>query len=187
MALAPKPKPLAASTNPTGGMSPEERRVTVRLPTPIKSECALVIVEHDPGLHPRHPATCSMVLDQGKVLDRGSLEDIQRSEEGPAGLTPRGFRDVRASSRGRRSVLRLRRSHALRDCRRRRPRRVRSASWAGRAGKTTLLRTLAGGSPHRSRGQIRFEGLPHRGHAYGAGGLVGVGKTCPRRTRRFRD
>ncbi len=46
MALAPRPK-LLLLDEPTGGMSPEERRVTGELLAPIRSECALVIVEHD--------------------------------------------------------------------------------------------------------------------------------------------
>ena len=46
MALAPRPK-LLLLDEPTGGMSPEERRVTGELLMPIKSSCALVIVEHD--------------------------------------------------------------------------------------------------------------------------------------------
>jgi len=46
MALAPRPK-LLLLDEPTGGMSPEERRVTGELLAPIKAECALVIVEHD--------------------------------------------------------------------------------------------------------------------------------------------
>src|ERR1700760_4078049 len=46
MALAPRPK-LLLLDEPTGGMRPEERRVTGELLLPIKAECALVIVEHD--------------------------------------------------------------------------------------------------------------------------------------------
>jgi homospermidine synthase len=46
MALAPRPK-LLLLDEPTGGMSPEERRVTGELLQPIRAHCALVIVEHD--------------------------------------------------------------------------------------------------------------------------------------------
>ena len=77
MALALKPK-LLLLDEPTGGMSPEERRVTGELLEPIKSHCALIIVEHD--LHfIRDICDRLTVLDQGKVLDQGDVETIQRS------------------------------------------------------------------------------------------------------------
>jgi branched-chain amino acid transport system ATP-binding protein len=77
MALALKPK-LLLLDEPTGGMSPEERRLTGELLEPIKSHCALIIVEHD--LHfIRDICDRLTVLDQGKVLDQGDIETIQRS------------------------------------------------------------------------------------------------------------
>lgn len=77
MALALRPK-LLLLDEPTGGMSPEERRVTGELLEPIKAHCALIIVEHD--LHfIRDICDRLTVLDQGKVLDQGDVETIQRS------------------------------------------------------------------------------------------------------------
>ena len=77
MALAPKPK-LLLLDEPTGGMSPEERRVTGELLRPIKAHCTLVIVEHDLDFI-REICDQLTVLDQGRVLDSGTVEDIQRS------------------------------------------------------------------------------------------------------------
>ena len=77
MALALRPK-LLLLDEPTGGMSPEERRVTGELLTPIKAHCTLIIVEHD--LHfIRDICDHLTVLDQGRVLDHGDVETIQRS------------------------------------------------------------------------------------------------------------
>jgi len=77
MALALAPK-LLLLDEPTGGMSPEERRATGRLLEPIKAHCTLIIVEHD--LHfIRDICDHLTVLDQGKVLDQGDVEAIQRS------------------------------------------------------------------------------------------------------------
>jgi branched-chain amino acid transport system ATP-binding protein len=77
MALALGPK-LLLLDEPTGGMSPEERRATGRLLEPIKAHCTLIIVEHD--LHfIRDICDHLTVLDQGKVLDQGDVETIQRS------------------------------------------------------------------------------------------------------------
>ena len=79
MALALKPK-LLLLDEPTGGMSPEERRVTGELLLPIKSWCSLLIVEHDldfiRGLCDR-----LTVLDHGQVLDDGTVEEIQHSDK----------------------------------------------------------------------------------------------------------
>lgn len=77
MALAPRPK-LLLLDEPTGGMSPEERRVTGELLAPIKSECALVIVEHDLDFI-RDICDVLTVLDQGRVLDTGTVDEIQHS------------------------------------------------------------------------------------------------------------
>lgn len=77
MALAPRPK-LLLLDEPTGGMSPEERRMTGELLMPIKSECALVIVEHDLDFI-KNICDRLTVLDQGKVLDSGTVDEIERS------------------------------------------------------------------------------------------------------------
>ncbi len=77
MALAPEPK-LLLLDEPTGGMSLEERRVTGELLQPIKARCSLVIVEHDLDFI-RDICDRLTVLDQGAVLDTGSIEQIQAS------------------------------------------------------------------------------------------------------------
>lgn len=79
MALAPRPK-LLLLDEPTGGMSPEERRVTGELLAPIKRECALVIVEHDLDFI-RDICDVLTVLDQGRVLDTGTVDEIQHSSK----------------------------------------------------------------------------------------------------------
>lgn len=77
MALAVDPG-LLLLDEPTGGMSPEERRATGELLRPIRDRCALVIVEHDldfiKGLCDR-----LTVLDAGRVLDEGTADEIERS------------------------------------------------------------------------------------------------------------
>ena len=77
MALAPEPK-LLLLDEPTGGMSLEERRVTGELLQPIKKRCSLVIVEHDLDFI-RDICDRLTVLDQGQVLDTGSIQHIQAS------------------------------------------------------------------------------------------------------------
>ena len=77
MALAPKPR-LLLLDEPTGGMSPEERRVTGELLLPIKPDCALVIVEHDLDFI-KNICDRLTVLDQGRVLDEGTVAEIERS------------------------------------------------------------------------------------------------------------
>jgi len=76
MALAPRPK-LLLLDEPTGGMSPEERRITGELLAPIKSECALIIVEHDLDFI-KNICDRLTVLDQGKVLGDGTVAEIER-------------------------------------------------------------------------------------------------------------
>ena len=76
MALAPRPK-LLLLDEPTGGMSPEERRVTGELLVPIKAECALVIVEHDLDFI-KNICDRLTVLDQGHVLGDGTVNEIER-------------------------------------------------------------------------------------------------------------
>ena len=77
MALMPRPK-LLLLDEPTAGMSPEERRATGRLLEPIRSRCALVIVEHDLDFI-RDICDRLTVLDGGRVLEDGTVEEIERS------------------------------------------------------------------------------------------------------------
>ena len=79
MALAPGPK-LLLLDEPTGGMSPEERRMTGELLLPIKAECALVIVEHDIDFI-KNICDHLTVLDQGRVLCDGTVREIEESPE----------------------------------------------------------------------------------------------------------
>lgn len=77
MALAPDPQ-LLLLDEPTAGLSREERRITGELLAPIRSRCALVIVEHDLDFI-RDFCDMLTVLDQGTVLDSGTVEQIQNS------------------------------------------------------------------------------------------------------------
>lgn len=77
MALTQKPK-LLLLDEPTGGMSPEERRATGELLEPIKDHCALVIVEHDLDFI-KDICDRLTVLDNGVVLDDGTVGDIEKS------------------------------------------------------------------------------------------------------------
>ena len=77
MALATEPT-LLLLDEPTAGMSLEERRITGELLVPIKSRCSILIVEHDLDFI-REVSDVLTVLDQGAVLDSGSVEAIQRS------------------------------------------------------------------------------------------------------------
>jgi ABC-type uncharacterized transport system ATPase subunit len=79
MALTQRPK-LLLLDEPTGGMSPEERRATGELLAPIKAHCAMVIVEHDLDFI-RDICDHLTVLESGRVLDDGTVEEIQRSEK----------------------------------------------------------------------------------------------------------
>ncbi len=79
MALAGKPR-LLLLDEPTGGMSLEERRVTGELLQPIKAHCSLVIVEHDLDFI-RDICDRLTVLDQGRVLESGTVAEIQASKE----------------------------------------------------------------------------------------------------------
>jgi branched-chain amino acid transport system ATP-binding protein len=78
MALAGKPR-LLLLDEPTGGMSLEERRVTGELLQPIKAHCSLVIVEHDLDFI-RDICDRLTVLDQGRVLEFGTVPEIQASK-----------------------------------------------------------------------------------------------------------
>lgn len=77
MALAREPT-LLLLDEPTAGMSLEERRVTGELLAPLKRRCSVVIVEHDLDFI-REICDVLTVLDQGRVLDSGSVEHIQKS------------------------------------------------------------------------------------------------------------
>lgn len=77
MALTQKPK-LLLLDEPTGGMSPEERRATGELLAPIKAHCAMVIVEHDLDFI-KDICDRLTVLDNGKVLDDGTVAEIETS------------------------------------------------------------------------------------------------------------
>jgi ABC-type uncharacterized transport system ATPase subunit len=78
MAVIRKPK-LLLLDEPTGGMSPEERRATGELLLPIKKECTLIIVEHDLEWI-KDICDNLTVLDQGKVLDDGTVKHIEASQ-----------------------------------------------------------------------------------------------------------
>jgi branched-chain amino acid transport system ATP-binding protein len=79
MALAPEPK-LLLLDEPTAGMSVEERRVTGELLAPIRDRCSLVIVEHDLDFI-RDICDVLTVLDQGRVIESGPVEQIRSSRK----------------------------------------------------------------------------------------------------------
>jgi len=79
MALACEPR-LLLLDEPTAGMSLEERRVTGDLLMPLKPRCSLVIVEHDLDFI-RSICDRLTVLDQGSVLDCGTVSQIQNSSK----------------------------------------------------------------------------------------------------------
>jgi branched-chain amino acid transport system ATP-binding protein len=77
MALASEPR-LLLLDEPTAGMSLEERRLTGSLLRPLRDRCSIVIVEHDLDFI-RDICDELTVLDQGKVLETGTVVDIQAS------------------------------------------------------------------------------------------------------------
>jgi branched-chain amino acid transport system ATP-binding protein len=77
MALTQRPR-LLLLDEPTGGMSPEERRATGALLAPIRAHCAMVIVEHDLDFI-KDICDRLTVLDNGRVLDDGTPAEIERS------------------------------------------------------------------------------------------------------------
>ena len=79
MALACEPR-LLLLDEPTAGMSLEERRATGDLLVPLKHRCSLVIVEHDLDFI-RSICDRLTVLDQGSVLDCGTVSHIQNSSK----------------------------------------------------------------------------------------------------------
>jgi len=79
MALACQPR-LLLLDEPTAGMSLEERRITGELLMPLKRHCSLVIVEHDLDfIH--NICDVLTVLDQGNVVDNGTVKHIQNSRK----------------------------------------------------------------------------------------------------------
>jgi len=79
MALASRPR-LLLLDEPTGGMSVEERRATGALLVPLRRACSIVIVEHDLDFI-REICDVLTVLDQGCVLETGTVEQIQKSRK----------------------------------------------------------------------------------------------------------
>lgn len=79
MALMGRPK-LLLLDEPTAGMSPEERRATGELLLPMKALCAVVIVEHDLDFI-KDICDHLTVLDQGRVLDDGTVAAIEASRK----------------------------------------------------------------------------------------------------------
>jgi urea transport system ATP-binding protein len=79
MALASEPT-LVLLDEPTAGMSLEERRVTGALLAPIKQRCSILIVEHDLDFI-RQVSDTLTVLDQGSVLDAGTIDEIRQSRK----------------------------------------------------------------------------------------------------------
>jgi ABC-type uncharacterized transport system ATPase subunit len=77
MALIQRPK-LVLLDEPTGGMSPEERRATGELLAPIRDYCSMLIVEHDIDFI-KNICDRLTVLDNGQVLDDGTVAQIERS------------------------------------------------------------------------------------------------------------
>ena len=78
MAVIKEPK-LLLLDEPTGGMSPEERRATGELLLPIRKSCTLIIVEHDLDFI-KDICDNLTVLDQGRIVDSGTVEQIKSSK-----------------------------------------------------------------------------------------------------------
>ena len=79
MALVRRPK-LLLLDEPTAGMSPEERWATAEILEPVRDHCAMVIVEHDLDFI-RDICDRLTVLNQGIVVDSGTVSEIQNSEK----------------------------------------------------------------------------------------------------------
>jgi branched-chain amino acid transport system ATP-binding protein/urea transport system ATP-binding protein len=79
MALASRPR-LLLLDEPTAGMSVEERRATGQLLVGLKRSCSMVVVEHDLDFI-REICDVLTVLDQGRVLETGTVEQIQKSRK----------------------------------------------------------------------------------------------------------
>ncbi|MBZ9772468.1 ABC transporter ATP-binding protein [Mesorhizobium sp. CO1-1-8] len=78
MAVSQNPK-LLLLDEPTGGMSLEERRATGEFLVPLKSATSVVIVEHDLDFIKTICDTVT-VLDQGKVIFDGRVDELDASE-----------------------------------------------------------------------------------------------------------
>jgi urea transport system ATP-binding protein len=78
VALARAPK-LLLLDEPTAGMSPQERRATGELLTPIKQTCSLLIVEHDLDFIKDICDTLT-VLDDGRVITSGPTRQVKDDE-----------------------------------------------------------------------------------------------------------
>src|ERR1700694_354216 len=185
MALAPEPR-LLLLDEPTGGMSLEERRVTGELLQPIKKRCSLVIVEHDLDFI-RDICDRLTLLDQGSVLDCGSVQHIQSSANVQEGYLRRACRRIPRYPRSRRrlcpqpgSVRRQsecavarRRRHPWRQRRRQdhldegHRRRI-AAAWRVREPRCPQCRTAADRAAHSSRTGIRPAGTLGVRPAFGA-------------------
>ena len=79
MAVVRQPK-LLLLDEPTAGMSPEERWATAEILEPVRGHCAMVIVEHDLDFI-RDICDRLTVLNQGVVVDSGTVAEIQNSEK----------------------------------------------------------------------------------------------------------
>ena len=77
MVVVKKPE-LLLLDEPTAG--PQERQVTGELLVPLKSYCSIIIVEHDLDFI-KDICDYITVLDQGKVLETGSIEKIRTSKK----------------------------------------------------------------------------------------------------------
>ena len=79
MAVVGRPR-LLLLDEPTGGMSAEERRATGEWLRALRQSCAIVIVEHDLDFI-REICDVLTVLDQGRVLEHGTVDHVQRSRK----------------------------------------------------------------------------------------------------------
>jgi branched-chain amino acid transport system ATP-binding protein len=79
MTVARDPR-LLLLDEPTAGMSLEERRATAELLVPLKRHCSVVIVEHDLDFI-REICDVLTVLDQGHVVESGTVEEVQSSSK----------------------------------------------------------------------------------------------------------
>ena len=79
MALACEPK-LLLLDEPTAGMSGAERIATGELLAPLRKKCAVLIVEHDLAFL-RDICDVLTVLDQGKVLETGTVTAVRASKK----------------------------------------------------------------------------------------------------------